>query len=436
MAAVGPLGRGPTVLERLSEAYVHFPGSNLHVGHQTRCLRRRPSGSLFSICTETSCHVPSRCSRFSQRLSTRCEAAAVTEKVGGESDTMALSRKRVVGRGVRLIGSGSAVPALEISNELLSTIVDTNDEWIASRTGIRKRRVLSGDETLTALAIEAARKALEMAQVDPADLDLVILCTSTPDDIFGGACQVQAALGSKRAVAFDLTAACSGFIMGLVTASRFVKGGGYENVLIIGADALSRYVDWTDRGTCILFGDGSGALVMRATKEGEEDGLMGFDMRSDGHGFRHLNAVVGVNGEGHSSQPEPQNGAAAMAVPPRACPNSIFMNGKEVFRFAVKAVPQVIEGAMAEAGVTSADVDWLLLHQANQRILDAAAEKMSVPRDRVLSNLSNYGNTSAASIPLALDEAVREGKIRPGHLVATAGFGAGLSWAGAVVRWG
>lgn len=358
--------------------------------------------------------------------------------MAGES-APATSRKRVLGKGVRLIGSGSAVPAREISNELLSTLVDTNDEWISSRTGIRKRRVLSGSETLTSLATEAARKALEMAELDAADLDLVILCTSTPDDIFGGACQIQAALGCKKAVAFDLTAACSGFIMGLVTASRFVKGGGYENVLIIGADALSRYVDWTDRGTCILFGDASGALVLRATKDGEEDGLLGFDMRSDGNGFRHLNAVVGVGGgagAAHALAPEPQNGAAVMAVPPRACPSFIYMNGKEVFRFAVKAVPQVIEGAMAEAGVTSADVDWLLLHQANQRILDAAAEKMSVPSDRVLSNLSNYGNTSAASIPLALDEAVRGGKIRPGHLVATAGFGAGLSWAGAIVRWG
>eukprot|EP00897_Mesotaenium_endlicherianum_P008138 jgi/Mesen1/7352/ME000377S06563 len=286
-----------------------------------------------------------------------------------------------------MIGTGSAIPSREISNELLSTIVETNDEWIATRTGIRTRRVLSGDETLSSLAIEAAIKAMNMAQVQAADIDLVILCTSTPDDIFG--------------VAFDLTAACSGFVMGMVTASRFITGGGYENVLVIGADALSRYVDWTDRGTCILFGDGCGALVMRATVDGEE----------------HLHAHVGTSKEANGAAvaaAAPEGGAEdKMVMPSRAVPSFIYMNGKEVFRFAVKAVPQ-----------------------ANQRILDSVADKVGISHDKVISNLANYGNTSAASIPLALDEAVRSGKVQAGHVVATAGFGAGLSWAGAIFRWG
>eukprot|EP00271_Cylindrocystis_brebissonii_P000837 TRINITY_DN11021_c0_g1_i1.p1 TRINITY_DN11021_c0_g1~~TRINITY_DN11021_c0_g1_i1.p1 ORF type:complete len:440 (+),score=75.22 TRINITY_DN11021_c0_g1_i1:368-1687(+) len=370
----------------------------------------------------------------------QCAAAdLVAEKV--IEPMKPLASKRMIGRGSRMIGSGSATPSRVISNELLSTLVETNDEWIASRTGIRNRRVLSGEESLTSLAVKAAEKALAMAETTVEEIDLIILCTSTPDDIFGGATQVQAALGCKNAVSFDLTAACSGFVMGLVTATRFVTGGGYEKVLVIGADALSRYVDWTDRGTCILFGDGAGAVVLRACAEGEEGGFLGFDMRSDGVGYRHLHARIGIeaaNGAAAAGEAEAveQNGAASrMPVPKKAAPESIFMNGKEVFRFAVKAVPQVVNAAMEEAGLVAADVDWLLLHQANQRILDAVSEKMSIPPERVISNLANYGNTSAASIPLALDEAVRDGKVQPGQIIVSAGFGAGLTWASVIFRW-
>eukprot|EP00270_Netrium_digitus_P009961 TRINITY_DN3066_c0_g1_i2.p1 TRINITY_DN3066_c0_g1~~TRINITY_DN3066_c0_g1_i2.p1 ORF type:complete len:435 (+),score=39.46 TRINITY_DN3066_c0_g1_i2:210-1514(+) len=362
-----------------------------------------------------------------------CSSALAAEVKGKPQNE--IQKKRQVGRGSKLIGCGSAIPKSVISNDFLSNVVDTNDEWISTRTGIRSRRVISGDETLTDLATEASRRALEMADIDPLEVDLIVLCTSTPDDVFGSACQVQAKLGCKNAAAFDLTAACSGFVMGLVTASRFINGGGYETVLVIGADALSRYVDWRDRGTCILFGDGSGAMVLKASPVGEGSGLLGFDMRSDGLGGRYLHAQIkseaATNGLATGS-----NGAAHYDhLPGRALIDFIQMNGKEVFKFAVRAVPQVIEGALHEAELSTDDIDWLLMHQANQRILDAVAEKLSVPRAKVISNLANYGNTSAASIPLALDEVVRGGHVKPGDVLAIAGFGAGLTWASAIVRW-
>ncbi|GJP30065.1 hypothetical protein CLOM_g22283 [Closterium sp. NIES-68] len=336
------------------------------------------------------------------------------------------SRKRKTGRGSRIIGTGSAVPAKVVTNDFLASLMDTSDEWISTRTGIRNRHVLSEDETMTGLATEASRKALEMAGVDAADVDLIIFCTSTPDDIFGGGCLVQRDLGCKRAVAFDLTAACSGFVLGLVTASRFIQGGGYERVLVVGADGLSRYVDWSDRGTCILFGDGCGAVLVQAAAEGESDGLLGFDMHSDGYGSRHLHACFSVT-------PAPEESGS---IAGRAVATPIIMNGKEVYKFAVTTVPQVLQAALQEAELSSDDIDWLLLHQANQRIMDAVATKMHIPYEKVISNVASYGNTSAASIPIALDEAVRSGKVKPGDVVATAGFGAGLTWASAIVRYG
>ncbi|XP_076898431.1 beta-ketoacyl-[acyl-carrier-protein] synthase III A, chloroplastic-like [Bidens hawaiensis] len=336
---------------------------------------------------------------------------------------------RLVGKGCKLVGCGSAIPKFKVSNDDLSKIVDTNDEWISVRTGIKNRRVLTGKDKMTGLAVEAARKALEMAEVDPDDVDLVLLCTSTPEDLFGSAPQIQAALGCKgNPLAFDITAACSGFVLGLVSASCYIRGGGYKNVLVIGADALSRYVDWSDRGTCILFGDAAGAVLVQAC-ESEEDGVFGFDLHSDGEGYRHLhtgikeNEAFGTNG-------------SVVGFPPKGSSYSfIQMNGKEVFRFACRAVPQSIEIALEKAGMTRSSIDWLLLHQANQRILDAVATRLGIPAERVISNLANYGNTSAASIPLALDEAVRSGKVKPGQTIATSGFGAGLTWGSAIIRW-
>ncbi|KAL6523383.1 Beta-ketoacyl-[acyl-carrier-protein] synthase III A, chloroplastic [Orobanche gracilis] len=340
---------------------------------------------------------------------------------------------RFVSRGCKLVGVGSAVPSLEISNDDLSKVVDTNDEWISVRTGIRNRRILSGKDTLTGLAVEAAKRALEMAKVNPDDVDLVLLCTSTPDDLFGSAPQIQKALGCKNnPLAYDITAACSGFMLGLVSAACYIRGGHFKNVLVIGADALSRYVDWTDRGSCILFGDAAGAVLVQAC-DSEEDGLFAFDMHSDGEGHRHLKATIKENEKDH------QFGAkqSLLGILPKGSSYScIQMNGKEVFRFAVRVVPKSIELALEKAGLSRSSIDWLLLHQANQRIIDAVATRLDLPAERVISNLANYGNTSAASIPLALDEAVRSGKVQNGHTIAAAGFGAGLTWGSAIVRWG
>ncbi|KAK4583709.1 hypothetical protein RGQ29_021722 [Quercus rubra] len=318
---------------------------------------------------------------------------------------------RLVSQGCKLVGCGSAVPTLKVSNDDLAKIVDTSDEWISVRTGIRNRRVLSGKDSLTTLAVEAGRKALQMSQVDPNDVDLVLMCTSTPEDLFGSAPQIQKALGCKsNPLAYDITAACSGFVLGLVSAACHIRGAGFQNVLVIGADALSQYVDWTDRGTCILFGDAAGAVLVQAC-DSEEDGLFGFDLHSDGEGQRYT---------------------FHKAITHYSC---IKMNGNEVFRFAVRSVPHSIESALEKAGLPWSSIDWLLLHQANQRIIDAVATRLEVPQERVISNLANYGNTSAASIPLALEEAVRSGKVKAGHTIAAAGFGAGLTWGSAIVRW-
>ncbi|KAL5718275.1 beta-ketoacyl-[acyl-carrier-protein] synthase III [Ranunculus cassubicifolius] len=339
-------------------------------------------------------------------------------------------------QGCKLIGCGSAVPKLKITNDDLAQIVETNDEWIATRTGIRNRRVLSGEETLTDLAADAASKALKMAQVHPDDVDLILMCTSTPEDLFGSAPQIQKALGCKsNPLAYDITAACSGFILGLISAACHIRGGGFKNVLVVGADSLSRYVDWTDRGSCILFGDAAGAVLVQAC-DGEDDGLFGFDVHSDGEGQRNLNAPMK---EAISDEKKNMFGTNGSVVefPPRPFSYScIQMNGKEVFRFAVKSVPHSIELALEKAGLTTDHIDWLLLHQANQRIIDAVATRLHIPPEQVIANLANYGNTSAASIPLALDEAVRSGKVLPGQTIAAAGFGAGLTWASAILRWG
>jgi 3-oxoacyl-[acyl-carrier-protein] synthase-3 len=326
------------------------------------------------------------------------------------------------GAGIAITGSGSAVPATSLHNNELSQIVDTSDEWIAARTGIRQRRLATPPETLAKLAAEAARGAIAMANLTPMDIDLILLATSTPDDLFGTACLVQAELGALKAVAFDLTAACSGFIFGLVTAAQFIRAGAYQNVLLIGADVLSRWVDWNDRRTCILFGDAAGAVVIQAN---ERDRLLGFELRSDGTQNHYLNLAF------QSQSKEMLEGTTIG----QGGFHPITMNGQEVYRFAVRRVPEVIEKALFRANLSTADVDWLLLHQANQRILDAVADRLKIPAEKVISNLAKYGNTSAASIPLALDEEVRLGQIKPGDTIIAAGFGAGLTWGAAIFQW-
>ncbi|NJN23542.1 MAG: beta-ketoacyl-ACP synthase 3 [Acaryochloridaceae cyanobacterium RL_2_7] len=328
----------------------------------------------------------------------------------------------VQGKGIALRGCGSATPQVAFHNDQMSRIVETNDEWIASRTGIRSRKLASPEESLVSLASKAASQALEMAGVDADALDLIILATSTPDDLFGSAAEVQASIGARHAVAFDLTAACSGFIFGLINAAQFIRTGVYSNVLVIGADLLSRWVDWEDRRTCVLFGDGAGAVVIQAD---DRDRLKGFAMQSNGELNCHLKLpFVGT--------PRPLVDDIAVG---QGTYQPIAMNGQEVYRFAVRRVPEIIEKALFQAAVKVEEIDWLLLHQANQRILDAAAKRLKIPPEKVISNMANYGNTSAASIPLTLDTHVRSGQIKPGDLIASAGFGAGLSWGAAIFEW-
>lgn len=319
---------------------------------------------------------------------------------------------------------GSALPQASVSNLQLSERVETSDEWIRSRTGIGARRIAGPGETVTSLAAAAGRSALEHAGWEPGSLDLILLATSSPDDLFGTAPRVQAALGAGAAVAFDLTAACSGFLFALITAAQYIRSGAMRRVLVIGADQLSRWLDWDDRRTCVLFGDGAGAIALEARSG--DDGLLAFRMRSDGS---RNDCLTLAQSSGHRPLLEGISAQVGGFAP-------IHMNGQEVYKFAVREVPAVLAELLQSSGIGADQLDWLLLHQANQRILDAVADRFAVPRERVLSNLASYGNTSAATIPLMLDEAVREGRVRPGHLIASSGFGAGLSWGGALLRWG
>ena len=325
--------------------------------------------------------------------------------------------------GISFEGCGSATPQKIINNDQLGQRVDTSDEWIKSRTGIRERRVIGENESLIDLATIAARKAIEMADWDEKTVDLIILATSTPEDLFGSAPKIQSNLGATNAVAFDLTAACSGFLFAMVTASQFLSSGSMKRAVVIGADQLSKWVDWNDRKTCVLFGDGAGAVALEAS--GNENGLIGYDLKSDGSRGDCLNLSQSnifldlVQGSTH------QKGEYL----------PIKMEGKEVYKFAVKEVPVILGQLLDKYQISSKSIDWLLLHQANQRILDAVAARFSIPSKKVLSNLEHYGNTSAATIPLMLDEAVRDQRIKSGDLIACSGFGAGLSWGAALFYW-
>ncbi|MGK7958682.1 MAG: beta-ketoacyl-ACP synthase III [Crocosphaera sp.] len=326
--------------------------------------------------------------------------------------------------GVSIIGCGSAAPKQVMTNEDLSHLVETSDEWIRTRTGIRQRHLATTDLSLSELSAQAATQAIAMAGLTPGDIDLIILATSTADDLFGSGAKVQQLLEANNAVAFDLTAACSGFVFGLITASQFIRTGVYKNVLLVGADILSRWVDWSDRTTCVLFGDGAGAVVCQGIPE--TDQLLGFAMYSNGRQHDALNLGYQGTDKGLKEGISINQGTY----------EPITMKGRDVYRFAVEKVPEVIEKALFNARLTTEDIDWLILHQANQRIIDAVAKRLKIPPQKVIANLDKYGNTSAASIPLALDEAVREGKIQSGDVVATSGFGAGLTWGAAIFRWG
>jgi len=337
----------------------------------------------------------------------------------------------------RPIGIGHAAPKTIVTNKDLESVVETDDEWIRSRTGISQRRLLTSGESLRELGVEASKQALEMAGISAEDIDVVICATSSPEDMFGDATAIAAEIGcSTHTMAFDLTAACSGFLFGSVTAGQFLSSPNtkLKNALVIGADALSRWVDWEDRNACILFGDGAGAMVITNQKDedNEDDtllpGLLGYAAHSNGKGYVDLNcSYKGKDVE--VSTPDPITLESAGY-------NYLAMNGQKVYKFATREVPRVVSEALEEADLTADDIDWLLLHQANIRIMETVAKRLKIPEEKIITNLADYGNTSAGSIPIALSEAVRSGKVKKGDIIACAGFGAGLSWGSAIMRWG
>nr|YP_010338006.1 3-oxoacyl-acyl-carrier-protein synthase 3 [Timspurckia oligopyrenoides]UNJ17591.1 3-oxoacyl-acyl-carrier-protein synthase 3 [Timspurckia oligopyrenoides] len=324
--------------------------------------------------------------------------------------------------GIKILGTGSATPEVCVSNTRLSQLVDTSDDWIASRTGIKQRKIVGEHESLVSLAVRASLQAIEHANLRAIDIELIILATSTPDDLFGSASQVQAEIEATNAFAFDLTAACSGFVLGFVTAAQFLKSSSYQNALVIGADVLSEWIDWSDRKTCVLFGDGAGAVVLAKSLR---NSLVGFDMKTDGTKRSHLQ-IVSKRKLTYLNQEFTFN---------KSQYEFLNMNGKEVYKFAVSQIPTLIKTCLHKNNLTTQDIDWLLLHQANERILHAVAERLDVPGNKVLKNLENYGNTSAASIPIVLDEAVRSQQIQTDDLIVISGFGAGLTWGVVILRW-
>jgi 3-oxoacyl-[acyl-carrier-protein] synthase-3 len=315
-----------------------------------------------------------------------------------------------------------AVPSKILTNDDLSKMVETNDAWIREMTGIRERRIAAEDETSSSLGTEAALKALSAANLSPDDLDLIICSTSTPEHIFPAtACLIQDQLGASRAGAFDLLAACSGFIYGLNMAAQAIKSGSAKTVLVIGTETLSRFVDWKDRSTCILFGDGAGAFILQASEQ--PGGVFGGVMHSDGSGGDSLSLPAGG-----SKYP-----ATDLTV--HTGMHFIKMNGKEVFRFATRVMAQATMDAVAASGWKKEDIDLVVPHQANLRIIDAAARGLKMPMEKMVVNLDRYGNTSTASIPLATVEAVEQGRIKPGDKLVFVGFGAGLTWGALAVQW-
>lgn len=325
-------------------------------------------------------------------------------------------------RYAHVVGWGKYAPENVITNHDLAQMVDTTDEWIRTRTGIVERRVADRDQATAALAVEASRDTLEMANFDPARLDLIIVSTCTPDyPTPSTSCLVQSALGASHAAAFDLNAACSGFIYGLDVASSMIQNGGYDNALVIGAETLSRWVNWSDRGTCVLFGDGAGAFLLQASPQ--PGGIMSFDLGADGSGGDMLMIPGGGT----------RNPVHWDTTTNDAC--TIHMDGRQVFRFATRIMGDAAQAAITKAGLHIDDIALVVPHQANLRIIQSAARSLDLPMDRFFVNLDRYGNTSSASIPLAVCEAVEEGRLRPGDHVVLVGFGAGLTWAATVIQW-
>ncbi|MFO1148933.1 MAG: beta-ketoacyl-ACP synthase III [Alsobacter sp.] len=318
-----------------------------------------------------------------------------------------------------VLGCGHFLPERVLANAEMSRMVDTSDEWIVERTGIRQRHIAGEGETTSVLATRAARAALDHAGVEADTIDLVIVATATPDYTFPAtATQVQAALGITQGVAFDLQAVCSGFVFALTTADKFLASGSHRRALVIGAETFSRILDWTDRTTCVLFGDGAGAVVLEA-QPGDgtltDRGVLASHLRSDGRHLDKLHVDGGPSATGTTGH--------------------LRMEGREVFRYAVTFLADTVEHAFRETGITAADVDWFVPHQANRRIIDATAKKLGVDPAKVVVTVSEHGNTSAASIPLALSTACADGRIRQGQLVLVEAMGGGFTWGSALIRW-
>jgi 3-oxoacyl-[acyl-carrier-protein] synthase III len=315
----------------------------------------------------------------------------------------------------RIAGTGSYLPAQILTNDELAKRVDTSDEWIRTRTGIRQRHIAAPGEKTSDLALAAAREALAAARIAPAEVDLIVLATTTPDMVFPStACILQDKLGTKNGPAFDVQAVCSGFVYALGLADLMVKSGQVRNALVVGAEIYSRILDWSDRGTCVLFGDGAGAVVLTPARE---PGILSAHLHADGH-YRDILAVPGTVAHG-----------AVSGTP------LLTMEGNTVFKFAVKVLAEVAQEALAANGLATSDIDWLIPHQANIRIMEATAKKLHLPPERMIATVDRHANTSAASIPLALDFAVRDGRVRPGQHVMLLGVGGGFTWGAVLLRW-
>jgi 3-oxoacyl-[acyl-carrier-protein] synthase-3 len=315
----------------------------------------------------------------------------------------------------RIIGTGSYLPEKILTNSDLAALVETSDEWIRQRTGIRQRHIAADNETTSDLALKAAQRALDMAGITADRLDLIMVATTTPDMVFPStACLLQAKLGAKGMPAFDVQAVCSGFVYALATADQFMRSGQYEHILVVGAEIYSRILDWQDRGTCVLFGDGAGAVVL---KRSAEPGILAARLHADGSHAAILSVPGSVCGGKVSGRPLLQ------------------MDGTAVFKFAVKVLEEVALETLTAAGLQKSDIDWLIPHQANIRIIQATAKKLGLPMERVIATVDRHANTSAASVPLALDEAVRDGRIKPGQHVMLEGVGGGFTWGAVLIKW-
>ncbi len=319
----------------------------------------------------------------------------------------------------RIAGTGSYLPEKVLTNDDLSRFVDTSDEWIRSRTGIRERHVAADGQTTGDLGVEAARRALEAAGVDPGDLDLIVVGTTTPDLVFPStACLIQARLGALGCTAFDVNAACSGFIYALSVADKFIRSGDARTALVIGSETLTRMVDWSERTTCVLFGDGAGAVVLKADRE---TGILGTHLHADGSKKELLWNPVGVS---VGFKPgEPNAGVR------------INMSGNDVFKYAVKALDGVVDETLAAHGLAKHDLDWLIPHQANLRIIEATAKRLDMPMEQVVVTVDKHGNTSSGSVPLALDTALRDGRVQRGQLLLLEAFGGGFTWGSVLLRY-